>query len=144
MVVKSAGVVVVRPSDKGYEFLLLQSYSYLDFPKGKVDEGETELEAALRETKEESQLYDLEFKWGTDQFVETQPYPTKVDGKKVKKVARYYIAELKSGEVSLEPNPETGKTEHERFYWLTYEEAKKMPLHDRIKQVLDWAHEVVG
>ena len=142
MTVLSAGIVVVRPSGGGYEYLLLQNNRYVDFPKGKVDEGESLLEAALRETQEESHLYDLDFKWGTDVYTETDPYLTKSNDKKVKKVARYYVAELKSGEVKLLPNPHSGIIEHDKFYWVTYEKALELPLSERIRLVLDWAYKV--
>jgi len=140
MPVLSAGIVVVKPSSNGYKYLFLESHKYLDFPKGKVDDGETLLKAALRETKEESQLEDLDFKWGTNLFKETLPYKTKANGKSVKKVSRYYVAELKSGEVRLEPNPESGILEHNKFYWVTYEEAASMNLRERIREILNWAH----
>lgn len=137
--VYSAGIVPVSEDNK---YLLLRNRHYLDFPKGKLDEEEGHLAAALRETKEESGLWDLDFAWGTV-YSETEPYRTSVNGKKARKISRYYIARVLSGEVELLPNEETGVVEHDEFYWVTYDEAKKLPLHPRIEKVLDWANDLV-
>ena len=60
----SAGVVVVRPADEGWRFLLLRAFNHWDFPKGMVEAGEEPLAAAIREVREESTIDDLEFAWG--------------------------------------------------------------------------------
>lgn len=137
--VYSAGIV---PVNKKNEYLLMRSKKYLDFPKGKLDDEEGFLAAALRETKEESGLWDLDFEWGIV-YSETEPYRTSVNGKKARKISRYYIARVLSGNVELLPNEETGVVEHDDFYWVTYEEAKKLPLPQRIEKVLDWANNLV-
>lgn len=51
----SCGVVIV---DSIGRILLghMTNHVYWDFPKGKMEDGETELEAAIRETKEEANL----------------------------------------------------------------------------------------
>lgn len=139
--VKSAGFVVVDRSSPP-KYLFLRSYSYWDFPKGKVDFGESDWETAIRETFEESGLDRLDFAWGK-LFKETKPYATKVDGKKRKKVSKYFVAGYVGGEISLQPNPESGIIEHEEFKWATYKEAADMPLHERIRAVLDWANDIV-
>ena len=48
---KSAGVVVYRRTGPETEYLILQNSSkfFWDFPKGNIDAGETEEQAALRE-----------------------------------------------------------------------------------------------
>lgn len=124
-------------------FLLLRNRKYWDAPKGKLDPGESFLEAALRETEEESNLSDLNFKWGFD-FIETEPYKTRVEGKKRTKVARYYVAEVMSGEAEIKPNEDTGIKEHDEFRWVYYVEAIRLPLHKRMVGVLEWANGVVG
>lgn len=53
----SAGTCVYRPTDDGYEFLLVQSHKSAPvwgFPKGHVDPGEKLEDAAHRETYEET------------------------------------------------------------------------------------------
>ena len=50
----SAGVIVVRHQIDGWNFLLLQSFGYWDFPKGGIEAGEESLQAAVREVEEEA------------------------------------------------------------------------------------------
>ncbi len=126
----SAGVVVVRRKANAWHFLLLRAGHYWDFPKGMVEPGEDPLAAAIRETEEETTLTDLDFRWG-HAFTETEPY-----GKN--KIARYYVAESKTGEVDLPVSAELGHPEHDEFRWLSYDEARPL-LVPRVQAVLDWA-----
>jgi 8-oxo-dGTP pyrophosphatase MutT (NUDIX family) len=129
---RSAGIVVTRriAGDTGY--LLLRCYRYWDFPKGEVEPGEEQLQAACRETEEETGLTDLRFPW-SEVYTETPVY---AGGK----VARYYLAESQNGDVRLPISPELGKPEHQEYRWVRYEEARTL-LNDRVRAVLDWARE---
>lgn len=132
----SAGVVVVRYFDGTPKFLLLRAFNYWDFPKGLLDPGEEPLAAAIREVAEETGLTGLDFRWGHG-FRETEPYGSK------NKIARYYIAESKTGEAHLPVSAELGKPEHDEFRWMTYGEAKEL-LVSRVRAVLDWAHRIAS
>jgi len=140
--VHSAGIVPVKITGGEAKFLLVRSGDYFDFPKGKLDNDESHKEAAIRELAEESGLTDVDFVWG-DEYKETLPYPTKSNKKKVKKIARYYVAQVKSGDVILLPNPLTGIVEHQEAVWVSYREAELLSLKERIREVLCWAAEVV-
>jgi len=129
-VVLSAGIIAVFRGPEDHRYLLLRCYRNWDFPKGEVQPGEDPLAAALRELKEETTLSGVEFCWGEDAR-ETEPYARG-------KVARYYLAETKSQEVSLPVNPSLGIPEHHAFCWALYEEARAL-LADRLKPILDWA-----
>ena len=109
---------------------MLRVYRYWDFPKGMVEEEEQPFRAAIRELKEETGLEQVTFPWG-DQFYETEPY---AHGK----VARYYIGEVDTREVTLVPNPITGLVEHHEFRWFGIEEARRV-LVPRVATALDWA-----
>jgi 8-oxo-dGTP pyrophosphatase MutT (NUDIX family) len=56
--VRAAGGVVWRPTPNGAEVALVHRPAYDDwsFPKGKLVEGESEIEGALREVREETGL----------------------------------------------------------------------------------------
>ena len=56
--VQAAGGIIVRSGNKGHEVLLVHRERRDDwsFPKGKLDPGETFIEAALREVAEETGL----------------------------------------------------------------------------------------
>jgi 8-oxo-dGTP pyrophosphatase MutT (NUDIX family) len=58
---KACGFVLVREGPKGLQYLLLTSRKHggMGVPKGHVDPGESELQTALRETREETGLSDL-------------------------------------------------------------------------------------
>ena len=130
----SAGVVVVRQTANTWRYLLLRAGSYWDFPKGMVEPGEDPLAAAIRETEEETTLTGLNFRWGRA-YIETEPY-----GKN--KIARYYLAESKTGEVNLPVSVELGHPEHDEYLWLDYEAARPL-LVSRVLAVLEWARKII-
>ena len=62
---RSFGVVPIAQDNKGDTvFLILRAYKNWDFPKGGADEGETPLDAALRQMKEETGIQDFSLAWG--------------------------------------------------------------------------------
>ena len=85
--------MVFRRTERGVRLLVLRAYKNWDFPKGLIEPGETELDAAKRETAEETGLTDLDFPFG-DAHKDTVPY---AGGK----VARYFIAETGATEIEL-------------------------------------------
>lgn len=127
---RSAGVVPVRWVHDEWRVLLLRAYRYWDFPKGRVEAGETPFEAARREAREEAGLEDLDFRWGLESY-RTEPYGRN-------KVAEYYLAETRTEEIVLGVNPELGRPEHHEGRWLTAAEARPL-VNQRILGVLRWA-----
>jgi 8-oxo-dGTP pyrophosphatase MutT (NUDIX family) len=127
---RSAGVVVVRRADGEWWVLILRAYRNWDFPKGLVEPGEKPLAAARRETHEETGLSDLEFRWGTAS-IDTEMYGDS-------KVATFFLAESRAGDVALSVNPELGHAEHDEYRWASRDEARRL-LPARLTPVLDWA-----
>jgi bis(5'-nucleosidyl)-tetraphosphatase len=132
---RAAGIVVIRDAAHGRRYLLLRAYRNWDLPKGRLEDGESSLEAALRETREETGLYDLEFAWG-EEHIDTEPY---AGGK----VVRFYVARTTSDEVSLPVNPLLGRAEHHEYRWLPLESALALTV-PRLQRVLHWAAGRVG
>jgi bis(5'-nucleosidyl)-tetraphosphatase len=126
----SAGVVVVRETADGARLLLLRAYKNWDFPKGQVEPGEDALAAAVRETREEAGIDDLEFAWGQD-YVETEPYARD-------KVARYYVARTRAERITLPINPGLGRPEHHEYRWVDLTEAFELT-GPRLRRVVAWA-----
>lgn len=128
--VLSCGAVVVRETSQGQRFLMLRAFGHWDFPKGLLEQGETPRECVAREVREETTLDDLAFPWG-EEFIETGPYSRG-------KVARYYLARTRRGDVAILPNPETGRAEHVEFRWCSLAEARRLAA-PRVKLVVNWA-----
>ncbi|MDX1454799.1 MAG: NUDIX domain-containing protein [Gammaproteobacteria bacterium] len=131
----SAGVMVVRQTDNGLMFLLLRAFKHWDFPKGMVEKGEQPLEGARREVAEETGITELMFDWG-EQYYDTPPYNRG-------KVARYYVARTTETRVQLLPNPETGKTEHAEYRWVSFEQAWKLT-SPRVQKALSWVAQALN
>jgi bis(5'-nucleosidyl)-tetraphosphatase len=129
---RSAGFVILRPFEGETRCLLLRCFRYWDFPKGEVEPGEDPLQTARREAAEETDLKDLDLRWG-DGFIETNPY---AGGK----VARYYLAESRAGAVRLPVSPELGHPEHHEYRWVELDEAPTL-LVPRLQAVLTWARQ---
>lgn len=130
----SAGVIVIRRDGGMWLFLLLRVFTYWDFPKGIVEQGEQPLAAACREVCEETTINDLVFHWGYG-FRETLPYGPG-------KIARYYVAETKTEKICLPVNPELGHPEHHEFRWLRYADAKLL-VASRVQPILEWANTLI-
>lgn len=127
----SAGIIPVHFGPDGPSYLLLRCYQYWDFPKGGVHEGEEPLAAAERELEEETTLTHPRFVWGHE-YRETEPYARG-------KIARYYLAEVTSRDVSLPVVPALGVPEHHEFRWVDYRQARAL-VSLRVRPILDWAH----
>lgn len=126
---KSAGCVVYRETEGGPEFLLLRHVYKKEFwkpPKGLIDPSESEEQAALRETIEETGLSDLEIVPG---FRETISYFYRKEGQTVYKEVVYFLAKTKTHQVKL-------SFEHKGFKWLKPEDAIARATHDTDKKVL--------
>ncbi len=125
----SAGIIPLRRTRGGWRMLVLRAYRNWDFPKGLVEEGEDPIDAARRETAEETGITDLEFPFG-EEFRETVPYAGA-------KVARYYLAETRHETIKLPVSAELGRAEHHEARWISVDEAEDY-LPPRLTLVLDW------
>ena len=126
----SAGVVVARETADGARLLLLRAFKSWDFPKGLVEPGEEPLAAAIRETKEETGIADLELVWGQE-HCDTAPYANN-------KVARYFVARTRVANVDLKVNPKLGRPEHHEYRWVDLTEVFALTV-PRLRPVIAWA-----
>tara|TARA_R100001594_G_scaffold148536_2_gene203966 strand:- start:337 stop:732 length:396 start_codon:yes stop_codon:yes gene_type:complete len=121
---KSAGVVVVRKFDDGIKVLCLKKFDGIyDITKGIVDDGESDIETALREVQEESGIVDLRFDWGLC---------SKSYG-----MGRVFLASTEQ-DAFVGINPETGQKEHESYAWLSFDEAINL-VEDFLVDAIVWA-----
>ena len=136
MTILSAGIIPVSFRESIPYFLILRCYSYWDFPKGLVEDGEDPWQAAKRELKEETNLNYGDTRWGNI-FYETEVYSNH-------KTARYYLAEVSNpNDVKILPNPLTGIYEHHEFRWGTYDETFHL-LGPRIQKALSWSWQLLN
>jgi hypothetical protein len=92
--------------------------------------GEDALAAAIRETREETGVDDLDFAWGHD-YCETAPYARG-------KVARYYLARTRAERITLPVDPTLGRPEHHEYRWVDLTEAFALT-PPRLRRVVAWA-----
>jgi 8-oxo-dGTP pyrophosphatase MutT (NUDIX family) len=127
--------VVFRRTAAGIQLLILRAFNLWDFPKGLVEDGERELDAARREVWEETGLADLDYPFG-DEHKDTLPYSGG-------KIARYFLAETETEKIVLPVSPELGRPEHDAWRWVSFEEAEDY-LPPRLAGVLEWAREALS
>ena len=133
---KSAGVVVFRKIEGTISFLIIRNSSHKvwDFPKGNIEEGENEEQAAMREMKEEAGLEKVKIIPG---FKETMNYYYKRDGNLVSKEVVMFLGEEKNiEEVKL-------SWEHDKYVWAELEGALEI-VRDKKKDVLVKAYEFLS
>jgi 8-oxo-dGTP pyrophosphatase MutT (NUDIX family) len=131
---RSAGVVIFRKSGKGIIFLLLNyPTGHWDFVKGKIETAESTKETAIRETKEETGITDLEFIDGLEEKIE---YNFQYDGNLIHKQVIFFLAETKTSEVNV-------SFEHTDYIWLDYEKALKKITYQNAKNVLSKAQNLL-
>lgn len=142
-VYRSAGMIPYIKEEGEIKYLLIKSsdpkFGGWGFPKGHLDEGETGLDAAIRETLEETGL-NIQQKDLEPDFKETIQYkvfydyttqPPKRLDKPAPKFVVYFLGEAPSKNVKFKPNPESGITEHDKFVWLNFVDTLKMPFHNK-------------
>ena len=131
---RAAGAVVFRRTERGVRLLVLRAYRNWDFPKGMIEPGETELDAARRECIEETGITDLEFPSG-DAHRDTVPY---AGGK----IARYFLAQTGQEDIRLPVSAALGRPEHHEWRWVSFDEAEEL-LPPRLGVVLEWARKTL-
>ncbi|RME57772.1 NUDIX domain-containing protein [Candidatus Parcubacteria bacterium] len=115
----SAGCIVFRRTQEGYEFLVLyHGHGYWNFPKGKIENEEKSLRAALRETREETGLTSRDLQL-IPHFRAYERFTFRRGGRRVFKVVIFYLAETTKSTVRL-------SHEHQGYGWFSFREAKKI------------------
>ena len=115
----SAGIVVFRRTPEGPRFLILyHGGEYWNFPKGHIEHEEKDLEAALRETKEEAGLGSKDLRL-INNFKAYERFSFRRGGQSIFKIVIFYLAETRLREVKI-------SDEHQGYAWFTFREANKI------------------
>ena len=140
---RSAGVIIFINTPQGRKYLVIHSSGtgegtprpdFWDFPKGLLEQGEKGVDAAVREAKEEAGIESFSFR---DGFKETVRYFTRREGKPVPKFVVMFLAEVKDYGVKL-------SWEHDKYEWLSYEEARERISRAEMKKVLEAAEKFLS
>ncbi len=120
---KSCGAVIWRSAGKKHEYLLIlnkkgDADGHWGFPKGHVEEGETEEQTAKREILEETGLVADTF---TDGFRVVSTYSPAPN---VEKDAVYFLCNIENSNISLQESEVAG------FRWCDFDSAKKLLTFD--------------
>ena len=130
LIERSAGAVVFKRSGNNCEYLLLKyPGGYYDFPRGNVEFGESDVDAAIREIREETGL-EVRIIPGFSRVIE---YFYTRNGIRVRKRVVYFLAEALGGEVKL-------SYEHTGYVWASYDRALSLISFESVRNVLRDAH----
>ena len=131
----SAGAVVFTTGPGGTRYLLLNSKyktTYWDFPKGNIEKGESEEDAARREILEETSIQKTTF---VPNFKERISYFYRREGQTIYKEVVFFLAEAITLDVKI-------SEEHAGYEWVTFEEGIKR-LSQNSRDVLEKANRIL-
>ena len=97
-----------------------------DFPKGHIDDGETEIQTALRELEEETGIAHANV---IDGFRDTITYIFSGGQERIGKEVIFFLATTKESKVTL-------SHEHIDYSWLDFDSAFSRLTYDNARQVL--------
>ena len=124
---QSAGTVLFIKEYNEKLFLLLHyPTGHWDFVKGKIENNESLEQAAIRETKEETGIIDIEFIKG---FKEKIEYSFKFNGDIVQKEVIFFLAKTNTKQVKI-------SDEHLDYVWLDFNNALNKITYENAKNVL--------
>tara|TARA_B100000686_G_scaffold325253_1_gene381727 strand:- start:792 stop:1262 length:471 start_codon:yes stop_codon:yes gene_type:complete len=123
-----ASVFIINENDE--VLLILRSSSakknpnVWEVPGGHVDPEDKDYKAAaVREAKEEVGLDVSNLR-----KLETEEYSNRIK--------HYFVTDQYSGKIVIEPNPETGITEHSDHKWVDLEDLKNLKQQSRVSRYL--------
>lgn len=130
---RSAGAVVFQDTPEGPHYLLLRyGGGNWGFPKGHVEEGETDLQAAQREVMEETGIA-IESQELVPGFEDDTDYRFRRGHVLVEKDVRFFLIRSRTRDVKI-------SHEHSAFAWLAYPQALERVSFEGPRRILQGAH----
>lgn len=123
----SAGVVLYRMQDLRRLYLVLRyAAGHWDLAKGRRESGESDVQAALREVREETGISDVALHEGFARRIEYEF----LDGNDtVHKTVTFFLGETRTGDVTL-------SDEHRDYTWQEYGDAVRAVTYPAAADVL--------
>uniref|UniRef100_A0A0A9VRK4 Bis(5'-nucleosyl)-tetraphosphatase [asymmetrical] n=1 Tax=Lygus hesperus TaxID=30085 RepID=A0A0A9VRK4_LYGHE len=134
-VVRAAGFIVYKMLNDKVHYLLLQSSKkphHWTPPKGHLEEGETDLDAAYRETNEEAGLLKDQLR-----LIDSQ-IPLKYTANGKPKVVTYWIAELIDENAAVKISHE-----HQDYSWADYDKAFELVSYVDAQSLLNKCNDLI-
>jgi 8-oxo-dGTP pyrophosphatase MutT (NUDIX family) len=126
---RSAGAVLFIRNGEPEYLVLHYTAGHWDFPKGNIEPGETEEQAAIREIREETGITDVEFIPGFRQIIS---YRYRKARKLVEKEVVLFLARTRTQNVTI-------SHEHIGFVWKDYDGALKQLTYRNARNLLESA-----
>lgn len=127
---KAAGGVLYKAESFPREVLLMKRRGLWDLPKGKLEEGESIEECAVREVKEETGAKNLSI----GKFLCETYHEFEENGKRYGKTTHWYSMKFDQNKAELEPQTEEEITE---LKWINLQKAKIMVEFKNLVDVLN-------
>ena len=132
---QSFGVIPIYKTDSEVKFLLIQHHAgHWAFPKGHADPGETELQTARRELREETGLADV--------LLVTSPafeehYKVNRKGTPREKIVRYWVGYVRNAADAGLPKVTPQEEEIRDYRWVAADEARSLITYTQNKQLFE-------
>ena len=131
---KSFGVIPFRKINGDVEFFLINHIAgYWGFPKGHSESGESEIETARRELKEETGITNVNLSKNIS-FIDN--YCFENGNNTINKTVEYFLGFTENENSIIIDNNEVLD-----YSWVIYEEALKLINFDGLKSILNQAHD---
>jgi len=125
---KSCGGIIFYKTRQNTKILLVKNNNgrYWSFPKGHIEEGETEQETAIREIKEETGL-DVTLVQGFREISEYSPFG------KIRKLVVFFLARDFNDNVKIQ------EEEIDSYIWVDLQQARKLCSYDNDLRIIEKA-----
>ncbi len=125
---KSCGAIIFYKTKQNTRILLVKNNNgrYWSFPKGHIEEGETEQETAIREIKEETGL-DVTITPGFREISEYCPFG------RIRKKVVFFLARAFTDNVKIQ------EEEIASYIWVDLQQARKMCTYDNDLRIIEKA-----
>jgi 8-oxo-dGTP pyrophosphatase MutT (NUDIX family) len=136
---QSFGVIPFYRKGERVYFLLIQHNSgHWAFPKGRPEAGETEMETAQRELREETGICAVTLR--AEPVLEERYTKTAWGDSRqpVAKTVRYFLGEVSDPRVHLQA------AEVRDYRWATYDEAQAIITYEASRRLLEQAAQALG